>query len=346
MKGVIMKQISLWVFAILLYIGNSYALENKNKFSGYMFGDYYGVISNHDSTINGSNGFRFRRIYFTFDRDLSSDFSVRLRFEMNSRGNFTSNTKFLALYVKDAYLKWSYGKHKIYAGISPTPTWDLIEKVWGYRSVEKTPLDLQKYGSSRAFGIAFKGSFDDNKRYGYHLMLANRSSIPNETNKGFKTYLSIFGKITKNIVVEAYGDFEDRPGHADIYTLQGFAAYQIKNFKFGIQYAYQDRQFFQTSDKTILRVASIFSTGKIVDKFHWYARIDRLFDPNPIGDDLAYLTFDSSAKAYFFLAGVDFRPIENVHLMPNVEINYYDKVNDVRPESDIVPRITVFYVWR
>jgi hypothetical protein len=324
-------------------VGGIFAGENK--FSGYMFGDYYWAAANHDTLVENSNGFRFRRIYFTYDRALNEDFSVRFRLEMNSRGDFMSTTKVLAINVKDAYLKWKYNNQSIYLGISPTPTWERIEKIWGYRSVEKTPLDLQKYGSSRGFGISFRGNLDKNRILSYHIMIANRRSIKNQINQGVKVFFSLAAKITKNIVVEGYGDYEPQPEHSDVYTAQGFAAYRGANIRFGVQYAHQERQIIATEEEVVLRLASVFAAGKIGEKIGWYLRTDRYFDPNPIGDLLPYLRFDSNSKSTFFLAGIDYAVVGAVHIMPNMEVIYYDKVNGVRADTDIMPRITFNYIW-
>lgn len=35
------------------------------------------------------------------------------------------------------------GRHKFTFGVSPTPTFDLTEDLWGYRYLEKSTLDLQ-----------------------------------------------------------------------------------------------------------------------------------------------------------------------------------------------------------
>ena len=51
------------------------------KFSGLAFGDYYWVTDNHIEDIEGENGFWFRRIYFTVDKDLGESFDLRFRLE-------------------------------------------------------------------------------------------------------------------------------------------------------------------------------------------------------------------------------------------------------------------------
>ena len=342
-----MKKLTPLTLAFMLFILTRLATAQEiGKISGYMFGDYYYMASSHNEALEDANGFWFRRIYFTYDQALNEDFEVRFRLEMNSAGDFTSKTN-LEPFVKDAYLKWKHGRHSILFGISPTPTWDLIESVWGYRSVEKTPLDLQKFGSSRDFGLAFKGSLDSEKRVNYHFMIANGNSTSSENNAGKKLLLSVTGKINNHILVEGYGDFEGRPGVSDRYTLQGFVAYQYDNFRLGLQFAQQNREVGEGLEDLKLQVGSVFAAAKISEKTWGFARIDRLFDPSPDGAKISYIPFDPTAKSTFLLVGLDLMPIKEVHIMPNVEAVLYDE-NDagVSPDNDVIPRVTFYYIWK
>lgn len=331
---------------VTLLILTSGVYSQSAKISGYMFGDYYYVASNHNETLEDKNGFWFRRIYFTYDHALSEDFDIRFRLESNSAGDFSSKTK-LEPFVKDAYLKWKHGRHNIIFGISPTPTWGVIESVWGYRSVEKTPLDLQKFGSSRDFGLAVKGSLDPEQRVNYHFMIANGASTGSENNAGKKVLLSLAGKISRNFLVEGYFDFEERPGASNRTTLQGFAAYQQERFRLGVQFAHQNREVGAGSEDLKLQIGSVFAAARLANKVWGFARIDRTFDPNPDGSSISYIPFDATAKSTFFLAGLDFRPINNVRIMPNVEAVLYDE-NDagVKPDADMIPRVTFYYVFK
>lgn len=338
-----MKPINIFTIAAWFFVGNLFASDGK--ISGYMFGDYYYVAAHHDEDLRDKNGFQFRRIYLTYDQALEQGFAIRFRIEMNNAGDFASKSK-LTPVVKDAYLKWKHSRHSIIVGISSTPTWVTVEKVWGYRSVEKTPLDLQKLGSSRDFGLAFKGSLDSQKRLTYHFMFANGSSNGSENNAGKKVMLSLGAKLSKNVIVEGYADFEERPGSSNRTTLQGFAAYQRRNFRIGAQFAHQIRQVGAGVDDLKLQIASVFTAVQLSNRTWAFARFDRTFDPNPDGAKISYLPFDASAKSNFFLAGLDFRPIDTVHIMPNIEATFYDKVSGERPDADVIPRITFYYVWK
>ena len=69
---------------------------DNGTIKGYMFGDYYYVASLHldgnaidaettEKDYEGSNGFQFRRIYMTYNKDYENDWSTRLRLEMSQK---------------------------------------------------------------------------------------------------------------------------------------------------------------------------------------------------------------------------------------------------------------------
>ncbi len=50
-------------------------------------------------------------------------------------------------------LDWTLGRQHLLVGLSPTPTIDLIESIWGLRYLARTPMDLQGV-ASRGTGIS------------------------------------------------------------------------------------------------------------------------------------------------------------------------------------------------
>ncbi len=315
------------------------------KLSGYMFGDYYYVAKNHDPEVEDKNGFWFRRIYFTYDNKLSEEWSVRFRMEMNSPGDFTTSTS-LDPFLKDGYVKWSRSGHAVILGLSSTPTWGHVESVWGYRSVEKTAVDLYKFGSSRDFGLAAKGKFGVQKKGFYHAMVGNGSSTRSETNSGKKLALAVGYELAPGLTFEAYGDFEERPGRSNRYTGQGFLGYKTETWRAGGQFVHQTRQKSVGEDE--LEIVSAFGAIKLGPRVWGFARVDRALDALPGASGISYLPISEASEFTFFLLGVDVAPHEQVHLMPNVEIVTYDDpgAGIATPDTDVIPRVSFFYTWK
>lgn len=306
------------------------------------FGDYYWVASNHNEDLEGKNGFWLRRIYFTYDvEEFVDNFSARVRLEMDSPGDFTTSVK-LSPVVKDAYLSWQPNAHEFTLGISGTPTWDLVEDVWGYRFIEKSPLDLHDLGSSREFGISAAGPLTANGSLQYNFMLGNGSSNKAEINKGKKVMGALSYQITERLVVQAYSDWDDMPGNSDWITAQGFAGYVTKQFRLGALYARQIRQ--QGNEDLELDLASLFGVVNLSESVAVFGRVDRMFDPNPQGEDIDYIPFSSQAEPTFLLGGADIAVNESIRFAPNVETIFYGETpTGTSPDTDVIPRLTFFY---
>jgi len=313
------------------------------KLSGLAFGDYYWMAQNHSDNIEGNNGFWIRRIYLTYDLEISDSFSARLRFEMSNPGDFTTSAK-MSPTVKDAYLKWHNDTQQILVGISSTPTFGLTEHVWGYRSVEKSPQDLFSFGSSRDFGIAAKGQLDEAGKFHYHFFFGNGNGNKSEINKGKKFMFSLSYDVTDNIVVQGYGDYNDQTGDQESYTLQGFAAYRSDRLTVGALYSYQEQTNIVGSQNYDKNLVSIFTNFGISEKVKGYLRADHLFDYYLGGSTNSYIPFASNAEPTFLVGGIDLSMDKNVHLMPNIEaIAYGENSVGQTPDTDLIPRLTLFY---
>lgn len=314
----------------------------QGKISGYMFGDFYYNISNNKSELKNQNGFWFRRIYFTYDFKISDNWSTRLRLELNSPGDFkTSDT--LKPYIKDAYLSYQKKDQTFILGISPTPTFEYIEGFWGYRAVEKTPLDLFKLGESRDFGIALKGFAGRNRFFGYHVMVGNGEGTKSEVNKEKKYMGSFLFKVTETLSFEFYTDYAQGANHKNYYTFQGFLGWKREKTRVGIQYTHQIRKRTMEQSDLKYNVYSIFGVLSLSGKVSLLARYDRMDSPLPWGSSISYVPFNNSAPFNFMLAGFDFHPLKNVSFIPNIMYVSYDSLNGKSFDPDIQFKLTFFY---
>jgi hypothetical protein len=311
----------------------------KVRISGLLFGDAWAVAAHHDPEIDGQYGFWLRRGYLTFDADIAPKWSARFRLEVNSPGNFESSAK-MTPFVKDVWVAWNDGAHELVFGISPSPTFERVEGFWGYRAVEKTPLDLYRLGSSRDFGVAWKGSAADG-RLSWHAMLGNGAGEGGETNEGKKAMLSIAFRPTKELVLEAYADTEDRPESADRTTFHAFAGFQGARARYGVEYATQERQAAEGPDRTV-SVASVFGAWDLGEKLSLLARVDRSFDGIPDAGDIPYLGLAEDTEFDLFLVGLDYRAHRAVRVVPNVEYVTYRETDGVPPpDDDLIARLTL-----
>ncbi len=363
-----MKRISLHLLALCFLLPAG--VHAQGKFSGHMFGDYYYNIQRDSSFGSLANAateggpksyqaFQFRRIYFTYDNDISEKFTSRFRLEADQVAR-TSDSK-TSVFVKDAYLrwKWIFTGSDLFFGIHPTPAFDVSEAAWGYRSLEKTIMDLRGVVSSRDLGVALKGKFDDAGKFNYWVMVANNSGNRAETDKYKRYYLLFHVKPVENLQFTVYGDYADRGNVTDPYststpkqsvsngtlTAGAFVGYGEKGrFNVGVEGFLQSRQngFNNAAARSLKDLngigVSVFGSVSVQSDLDIVARYD-YYDPNT----------DSNVKGdarNFILGGVAWKPDKNVSIMPNLQVETYESAPNGRSiDPSVTGRLTFFYVF-
>ncbi|MDA0746447.1 MAG: hypothetical protein O2954_08000 [bacterium] len=297
----------------------------ENSLKGYMFGDYYYVASGANKK---QNGFQFRRIYVTYDLKWNDQFSGRLRFEAKD-GGFGSG-KSMDPSVKHAYLRYKKNGRALYMGLSGTPTWSVTEGLWGYRSIEKTLMDLNKMSGSADMGVAFQGKLDEAGKVNAHLMLGNGSGTSAESDNHKKIYGQLHLKPTKAFQVVVYGDWESRPADQDRMTFAGLLGFSGSSARVGLEGAVQVRKNQAAGADIQVRGLSLFAAGKLNEKTGVFARAD-FYDPNnKAGGD----------REYLILGGIDVEVAKDIHVMPNIVSTVCQAAG---VNTEVMPRVTVFY---
>jgi hypothetical protein len=361
-----MKKLILTGFLCLLLSTPIFTQEvGEGKFSGLMFGDYFYNIL-RDSTINDLEdtglfgiqdlqGFAFRRIYFTYDYTISEDFSTRFRLESQTLVS-VENTLFLT-YIKDAYLNWKnifQGSNFIF-GIQPTPAFVVSEDLWGYRSLEKTIMDLRRIVGSRDLGASLKGKLTSSGSIKYWLMYGNGSSLGEEGDRFKRTYAQLDLQPAEEFRITLYGDYRfkaekeytvvDESFNNDALTTDLFLGYIKKdNFTLGLesfwQVTYNDNIQIQETDyivdnRNALGV-SLFGWYKFTEMLVGVGRWD-YYDPNISGD------YRGDSRN-LFIAGLSFILNEKVAITPNFLFETYEQPdNGVTIDPSLTGRITFYF---
>ena len=205
------------------------------KISGLVFGDFYDFESSHLSTFQDQYGFWIRRAYFTYDHTFTPQITTRFRLEANGNGKLAGGAA--TPFIKDAYVKWTYyGRQQVTVGIQPSLSFDYLESVWGLRHIEKTPLDLYRWDSSRDTGVTAAGPINESGTLKYQVQYGNESGNNGETDR-FKGYrFAARYETNPGFTIEGMGAFFNRAGDADRSTAQVFAAYRAKKGRVGLQY--------------------------------------------------------------------------------------------------------------
>ena len=319
------------------------------RFSGLMFGDYYYFASNHLPAWEDQHGLWFRRIYFTYDHTFTPKLSTRFRLEVNSNGKLQGGL--LTPYVKDAYVRWNfYGRQALTLGIQPSLSFDYVEAVWGLRHIEKTPLDLYRWDSSRDTGITVSGPINESQTFKYAFQFGNESGNNAETDK-FKGYRAAARyEANPGFTVEAVVAQFERDRDADRTTAQIFAAYRAKRGRVGGHYSYQKRRApaGTTLADTDLDIISGFGVFDVMPRtLSAFARVDRFADPCADCPGIDYLPIESKGSFTLTIAGVEYFLHPSVRFSPNFEWVNYDRPDGATatPKKDVAIRLTFYWNW-
>lgn len=331
--------------SLILLAGLSPLLVASGRFKGYVIGEYYLVGQHHDEDFQGRHGFWFRRIYFTYDRSLAKEVKMRLRLEMNSPGDFTSSLP-LTPVVKDAYLSFKGFRQLITVGLQPTPTFDQIEKIWGYRALEKTPVDLYRLRSARDFGLAIKGSLSQRCQVEYTLMYANGSALRGEINRGKMFYARLNTQPWPGFYVELYGDYETQADQRRAWFGQGFAAFQGKWGRIGLQIAH--KHFSLNGQAFNYQIFSLFLVFPLKNRVGLVSRLDVTagngFKEWFRGERVPYIPLATNSPPRLVLGALSWQVAKDIWIIPNIKYVFYHSPHLLEnPGNDFYLNLTWWY---
>ena len=305
---------------------------------GLLFGDAYYNPSNHLESGDGALGLVLRRGYLTFDGKIPANTFWRIRFELNQSGEF--ETYDFEVDFKDLYVGWNLGRQQLLLGLSPTPTFDVIESQWGLRYLMRTAVDLQG-GPSRENGISVKGPINESGTLSYRAMIGTRIDFGNETDERARYMAALTWKPAPDWTLDFYVDRQSQPGPTDVTSGQVYVSRITEAWRWGLQYSHADRE-----TNPPLKLASAWAVKPVGERTSLVGRIDRVFEPSPRGNNIAYIPFDPSAPATLYLLAYEYQATPDFTLTPNVVVVNYDRNDEgVRPTTDVYLRLTAYFTF-
>lgn len=321
------------------------------KLFAQFFGDYYYQMggetnpslpshAQYANTAKDMNAFDIRRVYFGYTYNFTPDISTKI--ELAHEGDFLPDGN-RGFYLKNADIQIKnvvpYGK--LIIGQQATPTFaTFTEHVWGYRSVEKTLLDMRHFASSNDLGVALTGDFNSQGTLSYTLMVGNGNGAKAPT-KYKRVYGEIHAKLlNKKLLLEAYADYQSASNGMDKTTFKGFVGYQTKALTLGLAGVQQlQKKAVSLNNQLVDGTASglwVFAHGSLIPgKLNGFARQD-FYNPDS--------KHKTGYKEYFTLLGLDYLVSSHVHLMPNIWINSFSPQGSLQNHnSDVVARVTWYF---
>ena len=303
---------------------------------GFFFGDLYYVPSHHTAVGDGASGLVLRRFLLSADAQFDSRWSARARLEAYHEGAFENYE--LTHRVLDLGVTSTWGEHQLSAGLIPTITYDVMEAFWGKRYLVRTAPDIQGI-AARDLGVKLQGPMASIEGLSYRVMYGSKETWEADKNPFHKTMGALTWRGPSGWLMDAYLDWESRPGPYDRHTRQLLVGKKTEQYTLGIEYTNQDAG--QDPD---LELASVMGVLKLRGSWSLMGQLHRLFKPSVKGNDIAYIPFDPTAKATNLVAGLEYRFNKHFTLSPNIVWTRYG-VNEsgVVPDSDLHLRLT-FYV--
>ncbi len=364
----------------------------SGKLWGYAFGDYsYKVHADSTGTAGKRTSpgnqylgqakdfgsFAFRRIYLGYDYNFAPTVKTQLLLAHESDATLAADGN-RTFYIKLANIRWTFAKNTdLVVGSQETPGFPMLEeKIWGYRSIEKTITDFRKIITSTDLGASIQGKFNDKGDYGYNFLFSNGSVAAPENDPYKKLSADVYGKfMDQKIVIDLYGDYnlsKRTPTEVSKATGKLFAAYTTPGLTVGVTVFEQVQEHAVTytesgsttklNKNAVVFGYSAFVTGAIIkDKLNFFARYDNF---NPDNSYNSSRTYSAGSSYYttttggilapvlenFITLGVDWMPAKNVHFMPNIWIDTYSnpaanaiKLN--KSDNDIEARMTFYYIF-
>lgn len=268
---------------------------------------YFDLTSNDDST-----SFNFKRQYFGYSLNASENVKFKVLFDVGRTNEIDDEDTRLVAFLKKAQVDYSCSWGTTSLGLIGMNTYNIQEKNWGYRFIEKSAIDKYGYSSTADIGIGFSKSVTD--ELNLNLQVVNGEGFKSPQNDKYQkiAFNATYGNknLTKSDGFNAGVVYttEQTDSDSNIMTSMfgGFANY---GFRFGLEY-----DTFKEENKES-NLISISGSHRKTEKFEIFMRYD---NEQYTDDDKEYL----SSKELIF--GVIFNCNGGLSIAPNVRMTTYE----------------------
>ena len=283
---------------ILLVVSITSLIFAEGKIGGVTYFDY--------SNTEKASGFNFQRQYFGYGGKVSDQVSYKILFDV---GRYDSDTR-LTTYLKKAQINYNSSFGKFNFGLIGMNTYNIQEKNWGYRFIEKSAIDKNKFSSTADIGIGFSKSLLDNLNLS--LLFVNGEGF--KKPQGDKYHKIAFnatydeGNLNKNDGYNAGVVFTTESTGADPTTMTSvFGGFAGMGLRIGGEF---DMQSKGGSESNIISVSANYS---LRDNIDFFARYDMIDD----NDDIK-----KNVKNYL-VTGIVLTCDGGISVAPNMRITSY-----------------------
>lgn len=302
------------VILVLALAISTAAPAGEGKLSSLVFYDF---TYSEDSDL--LNSFEYRRAYFTYQKEVSA--GIKFKFQLDAGrargesegGEAVSVSDWLTMYIKNAKVDWNTSIGTLIFGMQGMNLFPVQEKTWGYRYIEKSPMDVLKYASSADLGIGYANSFG---KMHVTALVTNGTGYKHPEDDKYKKISAglTLGerKLSKKDGFNTGAVFTYEPGSGGSFTAVGgiFGGFAKNGIRAGGEFDLLKTD--ETTGRSEMVIAG-YANCALREDLDIYGRVDML-DPD---------TGTSSDSEYYTIWGLAYAAGKGLTIAPNIRYTLF-----------------------
>jgi hypothetical protein len=273
--------------------------------SGKPFALVYSDLNASFTKDDWSKSFELTRVYLGYEYAFSKTLSSRVNIDIGDPG---AGKLQMTAFIKNAYLLYRNNGLSVRFGMIGTDQFNIQEKQWGYRYIDKSFQDAYNFGPSADLGAGLEYSPSD--FFSFDISLLNGEGYKKlQADSAFKETIGITLKPIKGFILRGYADMMNH--NSNQISLAIFAGYSAGSFRSGFEYNTQKNNLMK--DGNDFSGISAFASIGFREKFSFFGRYDNLWSETPEGETNPW---NYNKDGQLFMIGFDYSPVKGVKIAP------------------------------
>ena len=306
---------------VLSIIGFIFA---EGKISGVTYFDF--------SATDTKSAFNFQRQYFGYGGEVSDQVSYKILFDVGRTNvgaaviekdtSYKSEDTRLVVFLKKAQINYKSSFGRFNFGLIGMNTYNIQEKNWGYRFIEKSAIDKNKFSSTADIGVGFSKSIIDNLNLSLQIVNGEGFKKP----QGDKYHKIAFnatygeGNLNKNDGYNAGLVYTTESTDTDPTTMASvFGGFAGMGLRLGGEY---DMLTKGSVESNIISVSANYTVRDNIDIFARYDMVDDNDDTNKNGEN-------------YLVTGIVLTCDGGISVAPNVRMTTFEDETEALTEYKV-----------